>query len=237
MMPTRRPLPSLPLLGVALLLLAGCAGGGPSLPGFRAPEPVATVPLPTAGYSADQIFTVDERSFTGRIYGAPYAARMELPTASQDVISVVRYDDDRTVTWDDQTLNWIEGSPIVSRLYVGHYGLDIRAPAYLAFALAPIGPERVNGLATTRYAYRATALDGGVREGEVWLTPENIVVRMEGTRAEPGGAPRRVAMRLENLRLGPQDPALFRRPPYAGREPLPEVYRGYPDPLGWLFRG
>jgi hypothetical protein len=44
-------------------------------------------------------------------------------------------------------------------------------------------------------------------------------------------------MRLENLQLGPQDPALFLPPPNAGREPLPVVYEGYPDPLGWMFEG
>lgn len=241
MMPTtRRPLPPpLPFLGAMLLFLAGCAGMDMSLPGFRsAPEPVGTIPRPTAGYSADQIFTVGDQTFTGRVYGTPYAKRMELVTESQDVISVVRYDDDdRTVSWDDQTLTWIEGSPIVSPLYVGHYGLDVRTPAYVAFELIEIGPAPLEGIAATRYAYGAKDVAGGLREGVVWLTPENIVVRMEGTRTEPGGTPRQVAMRLENLRLGPQDPALFLPPPGAGREPLPVVYEGYPDPLGWMFEG
>ena len=235
MMPTRRLPP--PLLGAMLLLLAGCAGMDVPLPGFRAPEPIGTIPRPIAGYSADQVFTVDDQTVTGRVYGTSYAKRMELITESQDVISVVRYDEDQTVSWDDQTLTWIEGSPIVNPLYVGHYGLDVRTPVYVAFELIEIGPDPVDGIATTRYAYGAKDVGGGLREGVVWLTPENIVVRMEGTRTEPGGTPRRIAMHLENLRLGPQDPALFLPPPNAGREPLPVVYEGYPDPLGWMFEG
>ncbi|HSM51985.1 MAG TPA: hypothetical protein VLA75_11350, partial [Thermoanaerobaculia bacterium] len=71
--------------------------------------------------------------------------------------------------------------------------------------------------------------------GEFWLTPERIIVRLEGMLTHPDlSGPRRVGMRLENLELGPQDPALF-EPPGTPVDVAPDLFEEFVRPGEGLF--
>jgi hypothetical protein len=219
------------LLG-AFFLAPGCAvtQGLPGLAAEPAPPPgaIAVIPQPTEGYRADQVILVDGARFDARVYAMPGVTRMEMPTASENIVSVVRPERNETVTW-------IEGSTTVSERPVGHFGIDLRSPNLATFELAPLGPATVDGVAADRYGFRATLLGGGTQEGEFWLTPENVIVRAEGTVDRPDlSAPRRVEMRLENLQLGPQDPALF-EPPGTPVDVTPQLFEEFTRPPEGLF--
>src|SRR6185437_15447616 len=73
-----------------------------------------------------------------------------------------------------------------------------------------LGEEVIDGQRTTKYRVEHTARDGTEVDGYVWLTREGIPMRLDGmyTPAQ-GGKPTPFHMELSNVRVGPQDPALF----------------------------
>ena len=226
-MPTRRS--PTPLLLGALLLLLPLAAAGCALVESSPARRIMGPPPPTVGYRATQVMEINGRRYTGEVYAMPGVKRLEMPTAGdQTVVSVVRYDEGMTVSWLGDT-------EIAGEMPVGHFGVDLRSPNHVAFDSEAVGPDRVDGFEATKYAYTATALGGAVSEGAFWLTPENIVVRLEAVQTTPdAGDPRWVVMTLEDLQIGPQDPSLFEPPPGATFTPLPDL-RGYDGFLKNLF--
>ena len=74
--------------------------------------------------------------------------------------------------------------------------------------LEPLGPDRIGGIAVTRFALKTRTAAGTAFEGHVWLTDDNIMIRTAGR--TPKGP---VDIILHNLRRGAIDPALFAVPP------------------------
>jgi hypothetical protein len=95
--------------------------------------------------------------------------------------------------------------------------------SYLEFPLPPLmgeldrgrlagkeaGEDRIDGIRATRYRIDFTATDGVKGEGALWLSRDNILLRIEGRIVRPGHRPTRVSMTLTDLRLAPQDRSLF----------------------------
>jgi len=81
--------------------------------------------------------------------------------------------------------------------------------------LKPVGPEKVGGIATTKYQVTTKTAAGKRFAGHIWLTSDNIMVQTIGT--TPKGA---VHIAMRNLRRGKINPALFVIPSgYAERKP------------------
>jgi hypothetical protein len=71
--------------------------------------------------------------------------------------------------------------------------------------------ETVDGLATSHYRVRFAKTAEGQLTGEIWLTAENIVLRLEGSVRKDGrSTPLRMA--LSELRIGPQPADAFEPP-------------------------
>ncbi len=73
--------------------------------------------------------------------------------------------------------------------------------------LERLGPDRIRGIAATRFALKTRTAAGTAFEGHVWLTDDNIMIRTAGR--TPKGP---VDISLRNLRRGPIDPSLFAIP-------------------------
>ncbi len=71
-----------------------------------------------------------------------------------------------------------------------------------------LGKEDVNGVETTHDKVTITAKDGQAHTGEVWLTKDNIPMRMKTAPS----AGHEVMMELKNLKIGKQDASLFEVP-------------------------
>jgi hypothetical protein len=78
--------------------------------------------------------------------------------------------------------------------------------------LTPLGQETVAGLPATHYRFEGADGRGTPIAGEVWLTADDIVVRMTGQSVEQGRT-RNVVMQLDNVRIGPVPDAAFEVPP------------------------
>jgi hypothetical protein len=79
-----------------------------------------------------------------------------------------------------------------------------------------LGPEEVNGMATTRYRV-VTLEDGEEAEGYVWVTEHWIPLKSEVWMRDDHGF--RIRTEIRELRIGDQDPALFELP--AGARKMP----------------
>ncbi len=154
----------------------------------------ATVP-----YSATRIVIVDGKEYRGRVFSVPGKQR------------------------HDVDINGLELSFLLN--IAGEAGV-IAAPAlhsYVDFPVPPLlaeldrrrleghkaGEERIGGLPAVKYRLAYTASDGWRGMGFLWLSRDNILLRIDGRIERPGHRPMTVTMRLEDLQLGPQDDELF----------------------------
>ncbi len=73
------------------------------------------------------------------------------------------------------------------------------------------GRETVNGVSATKSKVVMTSKDGTKFGGFAWRTDDGIVVKLDALAIE-GENKQRVKMDLTDLKIGPQDPALFEIP-------------------------
>lgn len=89
-----------------------------------------------------------------------------------------------------------------------------------------LGPERVNGLPTTKYRMEGTHKEGDRFIGHRWVTRQNVPVRMEGTIQD-----RHFQTDYTNIKIGRQNPRLFELPPGYQRMALPPMPASPPTGL------
>jgi hypothetical protein len=74
-----------------------------------------------------------------------------------------------------------------------------------------VGPDTVNGRATVKYKLQGRSPRGRNFNGYLWLTAENIMVRMKG-KTVANGKTRHLTIEMRDLRVGAVDPSLFEIP-------------------------
>ena len=97
----------------------------------------------------------------------------------------------------------------------------------------PVGPETVNGIATTKYEIDRQIPDGHVA-GAVWLSREGIPMRCEGSYTNKKGKVQTVHWELRHVEIGAQDPSLFEVPSGYSKLP-PEAVAKYELTMKTLF--
>ena len=176
------------LLMAAPLVLAAAANG-------QQPPP----PL-SAEYAAEYRIESQGVVSAGRVYAAPGKERREMNGPSGPLVVILRH---------DLRLVWTLMPP--SRAYAETPAPPPPAPPAPATA---IGEAVIEGIPTTKYRLAPAAAAGGPdasAQGHVWLTADGIPIRIEQTGSQ-GGRRIGVMVSLMNLRIGPQDPALFEVP-------------------------
>lgn len=155
-------------------------------------------------YTADSVMEADDLEVISRVYHSGGMERMEQETdgASQAIIL-------RT----DKKLAWVLMPQMQTYLEIGYdaLGASIYDPNDMDYTLVDEGPDTVAGVKAVKYRMSAVGKDGKRFEGYLWLTPENIMVRIEAA-SKGKGKTERVKMELRNLRIGPVDRSLFEVP-------------------------
>ncbi len=161
-------------------------------------------------YSAQRTVTVNGHSYTGMVFHIPGRDRHE--QAIQGIEEVVILDASAKHGW-----LLLPG--------LGSY-VDFAFPQLMAelgdpgLLRHPVGREIVNGVRTTKFRIDRTAADGMQAHGFAWVSPDGVLMRLDGTVERPG-ASRSTAIRMEldKVKLGRQDPSLFDLPPGLVRLP------------------
>jgi hypothetical protein len=151
-------------------------------------------------FSADREITVDDRTYPGKLYARPGLQRHEQELGGiQQVIILKR----------DGAHGWLvlPGMHSYVEFYFPRALDELSDPSLRSVA---VGKETISGLRTTKYRIEHTARDGTSVDGYVWVSDQGIIVKADGTyTAAKGGRRTPVKLLLSNIRVAPQDQALF----------------------------
>jgi hypothetical protein len=201
--------------------LAGrLAAAGAALAGAALLAPaagMAQLPAADVAYSADSVVRVGGMEIPARVYHDQGRERREMTVQGMEQTIILRPDLDTVyVVMPMMNMGFevsLDSMPIP------------RAEDMMDRSdLEEVGRETVAGLDTTKYRIVGTSEDG-MAEGFVWISDENIPVRVEGV-AQSGGQQEDFVMYLENIEIGPQDPALFERPAGVSFMPIDPAMMG-----------
>lgn len=163
----------------------------------------ADLPQPQAAYQARFAMTVDGQSISGRLYADGPAERREFAVDGMDQVLIIT--DAR-----DEAFMLQPAMGMALRLDVGDTGPDLSDMS--RFVAEAEGTEEIVGLTTTRYRVTGTTDGSDDFVGHLWATDDGIYARIEG-QASYDGRQTDLLMALDDIRRGPQDPALFQVPP------------------------
>jgi len=170
------------------------------------------LPRPTVGYAADLVMQTDEggqggpMTVTGRLYATPDRQRREIEMMGRRSVLITRRD--KGVIW---ILMKEQSMYMEQRIDQGDDPDPFADWDTANLKMTRLGKERVNGVKATKYRVEIDNDHGGRESGLLWLTKDNIPVRMEATDTSEG-APHHVTMDYKNLKVGKQDPKLFKIP-------------------------
>lgn len=180
----------------AAVALAACAGVPPA------------AGLPAAAYSAEQIIETTPGPFRNRLYVDGDRERQDAALGGGTVTTIIRRD--RGVAW----------LLVPGRQQYEEVALEAAASAsiearFTGLTRRDVGAAVVDELPARHYSWHAA--DGRL-VAYSWVTADGITRRAELLADPATGAPAAV-IRLQDVRLGPQDPALFELPPGYQRRP------------------
>jgi hypothetical protein len=165
-----------------------------------APATAAIVGNAEVPYSATRIVTIDGKTYTGKVFHIPGKQRHDVDINGIPLSFILDLDDDRGLAILPALVSYIEFPlpPLLSEL--DRRRLDRKA----------VGEDIVAGMRATKYRLNYVATDGNRGAGFLWLSRDNILLRLEGRIERRGHKPMVVSMRLSDLKVGPQDRNLFR---------------------------
>lgn len=171
---------------------------------FAMAATAADLPASNAAYSADSRIRVGEIELVGRVYHDRGLERREITIEGVEQVVIRR--------------------PDLNHVYVvmPAFGMGVETNLDAVPTLASdavleglqaeaVGHEWVAGLPATKYRLTGTDPAGGLFDGFIWFSEDGIALRVSGT-VSAGGRTEAIDMRLDNVRVGPQDPSLFERP-------------------------
>ena len=193
------------VFAVAVLLVPAAADAQDGTRGSWGP--------PTVDYRADMVFTDDRgRSRTARLYYTAQRQRLEFKSGKEIVAMVYDRPAGRAFQLLLSGRSW---RPVAAPAPQFNFGLSDPASKR-----ETLGEETMAGLAVTKYRVSSRSAAGDRFSGLAWATKHRIVVKMAGTVVR-GGREQPLTLELQNLRIGPVDPALFTVP--AGYRKLPPL--------------
>ncbi len=155
-------------------------------------------------YSADRHMSTSEgAAMTGKVYSAAGKERNEF--GAGETVSITRMDKKLIWMLMPKEKKYMEHAFGEGKREKGNYQeCDVRQTA--------AGEETVNGVRTKKSTVEFSCPDKEKSSGTIWMTKENIVMKME-TMAKSGSSKKDVfRMELKNLKIGKQDPNLFEIP-------------------------
>jgi hypothetical protein len=160
------------------------------------------------GFSADRILVVDGRTYQGKIWAMPGRERHEQAIQGLRPVFLLRSDS----RFGEIVLAGIK------TIVQFEIPLELKVLAIPELKKNPVGPDTVNGIATTKYAIDKTVAEGHAK-GTLWLSRDGIPMRLAGTFTAPKGKVSTVLWELKRVKTGPQPATLFEAP--TGMSKLP----------------
>lgn len=168
-----------------------------------------SIPAPDTEYSGVRQVVMAEGSFTQTVHHSHGKERNEMQMEGMSMISIIR--PDKNIAWQLMPMQ---------KMYME---VDIKSANKMSgnapddVTIEKVGSETLDGINTTKYKILMKDKSAG---GFIWLSPENIPVKMDFLSKE-GKEKNRVTMTLKNLKVEPQEAALFELPP--GYQPMPSM--------------
>lgn len=176
---------------------------------FSNPSSADTIPAPDTEYSGVRTVVTAEGSFTQTVHHSHGKERNEMQMEGMSMVTILR--PDKKVAWQLMPMQkmYMEIDLKNANKMSGNAPDDV--------TIEKLGSETLEGINTTKYKILMKDKSAG---GFIWLSPENIPVKMDFLSKE-GKNKNRVTMTLKNLTVEPQEAALFELP--AGYQPMPSM--------------
>ena len=154
-------------------------------------------------FSATRTVTIDGKPYTGAMFHAPGRERDEQRLGAMDMAFILDGQSSQglLVVPSIKTFVTFPFPPMLSAL------VDAEVEKQ-----KPVGEEPVDRVPTTKYRVERTTSDGTHGEGFVWVSRRGVLMRLDGVVTSPGGHKTKIAMKLADVKEGPQQPELFARP-------------------------
>lgn len=191
-----------------------------------APAPAEEFPYPRVDYSADLEMGIGAGPdgtpmvINGRLFVSKGNERYEMNQAGRRMIVIKPRGQDVSWTLFPEQKSYLE-NPLSQQENNPEHAIrkgDVK--------LIKLGSEKVNGIQASKYRMDVNKKDGGQFNGLLWLTKENIPVRIEG-RDAGAGPERQMTVDYKNIRIATQRPALFQIPSGYTKMAIP-VMPGHP---------
>ena len=167
-----------------------------------------TLERPRVEYHGQLLMEAGRLALSGPVHYTPKRERHSLKLHGSQVppkIIILRHDERFALVMDPHTKSYYR-IPL-SGEEVPFYGV-LSGPL---LEKTMVGSEDVNGIETNRYEVVFARTDGGQLVGDLWLTADNVVMRMVGTvRRQGHSVPFR--MQLTELKVGKQPDDIFAPP-------------------------
>ena len=168
-----------------------------------------TIPAPDTEYSGVRQVVMAEGSFTQTVHHSHGKERSEMQMEGMSMISIIR--PDKKLAWQLMPMQKM----YMEMDFASANKMSGKAPDDVT--IEKIGSDMLDGMSTTKYKILMKDKSAG---GFIWLSPENIPVKMDFLSKE-GKDKNRITMTLKNLKVEPQEAALFELP--AGYQPMPSM--------------
>jgi hypothetical protein len=153
------------------------------------------------GFSAERVLVIDGQSYVGRMWHMPGEQRHEQDLPALRPIFILRADS-------------AIGDIILPKL---HTVVEFALPKEMSILGDPgllrkaVGPETVNGIATTKYEVDEKTPQGRAI-GSLWLSQDGIPMKCDARLATDKGRFSTIRWELRHVKIGTQDAALFEIP-------------------------
>jgi hypothetical protein len=153
------------------------------------------------GFSAERVLVIDGQSYVGRMWHMPGEQRHEQDLPALRPIFILRADS-------------AIGDIILPKL---HTVVEFALPKEMSILgdpgllRKPMGPETVNGIATTKYEVDEKTPQGRAI-GSLWLSQDGIPMKCDARLATDKGRVSTIRWELRHVKIGTQDAALFEIP-------------------------
>jgi outer membrane lipoprotein-sorting protein len=168
-----------------------------------------TIPAANTAYSGIRQVVTAEGSFTQTVHHSHGKERNEMQMEGMSMIAIIR--PDKKLAWQLMPMQkmYMQVDLATANKMSGKAPDDV--------TIEKVGSDTLDGISTTKYKILMKDKSAG---GFIWLTAENIPLKMDFISKE-GKAKNRITMTLTNLKVEPQDAALFELP--AGYHPMPSM--------------
>ncbi len=168
-----------------------------------------TIPTTDIEYSVVRQEVMAEGSFTQTVHHSHGKERNEMQMEGMSMVTIIR--PDKKLAWQLMPMQKM----YMEMDFSSANKMSGKAPDDVT--IEKVGSESLDGIDTTKYKILMKDKSAG---GFIWLSPENIVLKMDFISKE-GKDKNRITMTLKSLKIEPQEAALFELP--AGYQPMPSM--------------